>query len=68
LILEAQPPQNGSFILYKVDDGTGCIDVKHWVNSDANSSVSIKEGSYARIVGNLKSVKRFFYSLFIYIL
>jgi hypothetical protein len=62
LILEAQPPQNGNFVLYKVDDGTGCIDVRNWVNTDSLTDATlfqpaVKEGTYARIVGNLKPMK-----------
>ncbi|KAG9234613.1 hypothetical protein BJ875DRAFT_461085 [Amylocarpus encephaloides] len=44
-------------ILYKVDDGTGIIDVMSWVNGDdpkSQESVA-KEGEYIRVFGRLKT-------------
>jgi hypothetical protein len=41
-----------------MDDGTGCIDVRQWINADEQQSESgLKEGCYARVVGNLKAAK-----------
>lgn len=42
---------------YKVDDGTGLIDVKKWSHSDADPSLAKppqKEGEYIRVFGRLK--------------
>ncbi|KAE9371155.1 replication protein A, subunit RPA32 [Stipitochalara longipes BDJ] len=43
---------------YKVDDGTGLVEVKQWIDSDAevaNAKPSPKEGEYLRIFGRLKA-------------
>ncbi|KAG4443205.1 hypothetical protein IFR05_001347 [Cadophora sp. M221] len=43
---------------YKLDDGTGLIDVKQWVDSDANPDAAKnlpKEGEYLRVWGRLKA-------------
>lgn len=43
---------------YKVDDGTGLIEVKQWVDADSDNSAarpSPKEGEYLRVWGRLKA-------------
>jgi len=43
---------------YKVDDGTGLIDVKQWIDSDRDPETAQpqpKEGQYLRVWGRLKS-------------
>jgi hypothetical protein len=57
LVLDAQQQAGAKFILYKIDDGTGCIDVRHWITDDQLPESTVKEGSYARVVGNLKAGK-----------
>jgi len=45
-------------ITYKLDDGTGMIDVKQWIDSDApveTRKPTPKEGQYIRVYGRLKS-------------
>lgn len=47
-------------ITYKLDDGTGSIEVKQWVDSDAAEQPSearskLIEGAYCRVWGKLKS-------------
>ena len=47
-------------ITYKIDDGTGSIEVKQWVDSDAidqpsPSKAKIIENAYCRVWGKLKS-------------
>ncbi|RDL30677.1 putative replication protein A 32 kDa subunit [Venustampulla echinocandica] len=45
-------------ILYKLDDGTGLIEVMQWVNSDVDPDTvqpTAKEGEYLRIFGRLRS-------------
>ena len=49
-------------ITYKVDDGTGTIEVKHWIDSDAKDAIDMGEdvpqqffeNNYVRIYGSLK--------------
>jgi replication factor A2 len=43
---------------YKIDDGTGLIEVKQWIDSDADPATSKpqpQEGDYLRVYGRLKS-------------
>jgi len=45
-------------ITFKLDDGTGMIDVKQWIDSDApleTKKPTPKEGQYIRVYGRLKS-------------
>ncbi|KAA6359070.1 MAG: putative replication protein A2, 32kDa [Streblomastix strix] len=55
LILELSAQAN--FINYKVDDGTGCIDVRQWntpgVSDEDQQQDTQKEGSYVRVCGTL---------------
>ncbi|RPA82816.1 replication protein A, subunit RPA32 [Ascobolus immersus RN42] len=50
-------------ILYKMDDGTGTIEVKQWINPEAEApkNPELEEGRYARVTGALKPAggKRF---------
>lgn len=50
-------------VLYKMDDGTGTIEVKQWINpeSDAPKNPELEEGKYARVTGTMKTAggKRF---------
>jgi len=43
---------------YRVDDGTGLVEVKQWIDSDAdasNAKPQPKEGEYLRVFGRLKA-------------
>jgi len=44
--------------VYGLDDGTGHIEARHWTDSsleeDADKGAGIKEGTYVRVLGNLK--------------
>lgn len=54
LILEATPAPN--CVVYKLDDGTGCIDVRHFwpTNESDGGHPAVKDGAYARACGTLK--------------
>jgi replication factor A2 len=43
-------------ILYKMDDGTGTIEVKQWISPDAEApkNPELEEGKYARVTGTMK--------------
>ncbi|KAK5162653.1 hypothetical protein LTR04_003152 [Oleoguttula sp. CCFEE 6159] len=50
-------------ITYKLDDGTGTVEVKQWIDSDATSAMDttddskpkLAENAYARVLGRLKA-------------
>ncbi|KAI4303920.1 hypothetical protein MLD38_039498 [Melastoma candidum] len=46
-------------VSFSLDDGTGCIDCRRWVNEAADSleMEDIYDGVYVRVVGNLKSAQ-----------
>lgn len=52
LILESNHVSN--FTVYKIDDGTGFIEVRQWQSGEEELSSHLKEGSYARACGSLK--------------
>ena len=50
--------QQATNVTYKIDDGTGVIEVKQWVDSDSMDDVAkgkILDNSYVRVWGRLKS-------------
>lgn len=58
--VQSVTPQHTN-ITYKIDDGTGLIEVKQWIDSDAAESenpatkkVQPQEGQYIRVAGKLK--------------
>ncbi|KAI0910089.1 replication protein A, subunit RPA32 [Ustulina deusta] len=42
-------------ITYRIDDGTGVIEVKQWLDADKQESPVFKEEDYVRVWGRLKS-------------
>ncbi|KAK2961359.1 putative replication factor A2 [Blattamonas nauphoetae] len=47
---------NGNVIIYKLDDGTGCIDVRQYITTTGEEQIvtPINTGTYARVVGNIR--------------
>jgi replication factor A2 len=52
-VIEAS--KKSSYIMYKVDDGTGVCDVKVWSESDSTDELAAV-GAYVRVYGGLKSI------------
>eukprot|EP00123_Amoebidium_parasiticum_P005613 comp16768_c0_seq1/m.15115 comp16768_c0_seq1/g.15115 ORF comp16768_c0_seq1/g.15115 comp16768_c0_seq1/m.15115 type:complete len:281 (-) comp16768_c0_seq1:570-1412(-) len=57
-IMSVQPQSTN--VVYKIEDGTGQIDVKLWVDNDDNDAEAQKraqwrEGVYVRVVGQIRS-------------
>ncbi|KAF2085137.1 replication factor A2 [Saccharata proteae CBS 121410] len=44
--------QQTTYITYKLDDGTGTVEVKQWVDSDASDPLKPADGSKPRLVEN----------------
>lgn len=53
LIIRVQ--QTETVMVYEIDDGTGTIIVKYWLEKDAPPPPRWSEGSYVRVVGHLRS-------------
>ncbi|KAK2956205.1 putative replication factor A2 [Blattamonas nauphoetae] len=47
---------SGNQILYKLDDGTSCIDVRQYITATGEEQRvnTVQTGTYARVVGNIK--------------
>lgn len=53
-VIEAS--KKASYIMYKVDDGTGVCDVKVWSESSDSADELAAVGAYVRVYGGLKSI------------
>jgi len=56
-VIEDVDPQ-ATNMLFRIDDGTGRIDARHWLEQHESASdfTHIKEGSYVRLMGTLKQI------------
>jgi replication factor A2 len=53
LILKAETSE--TVLSYEIDDGTGTIQVKYWIDREIPTTQSWREGFYVRVFGHLRS-------------
>jgi replication factor A2 len=45
---------DGNSTIYKIDDGSDCVNVRHWAPPPSPEDQSFREGKYIRVCGQLK--------------